>query len=107
MKGKILLLVDDMVSTGGTLVSAARTAKEAGAEKIFAAVTHAVLAGEAVRKIKESPIDRLYITDTIPLDGKDREMGKAEVISMGPLLGEAIRRIHSNESISWLFRNKP
>ncbi len=107
VKGKILLLVDDMVSTGGTLVSAARTAKEAGAEKIFAAVTHGVLAGDAVRKIRESPIDRLYITDTIPLDGKDKELGKAEVISMGPLLGEAIRRIHSNESISWLFRNKP
>lgn len=107
VKGKTLILIDDMISTGGTLANAAKSLQEAGAVKIIAAATHAVFAGNAIEKINASPIDKLLITDTIPVADKCRLLKNAEILSVAPLLGEAIRRIHSNESVSWLFRNTP
>ena len=105
--GKCVLLVDDMISTGGTLVTAAKILKEAGADRIFAIVTHAVFAGEAVEKVNKAPLDRIFVTDTIPLGEKAKRIKNLKVISVSQFLGEAIRRIHSNESVSWLFRNNP
>ena len=105
VKDKTVLIVDDMVSTGGTLVKAAEAIEKAGAKRIFCACTHAVFAGQAVEKIKNSVIEKMYVTDTIPLGDKISELPNVEVISVAPLLAEAIRRIHRNESVSWLFRN--
>ncbi|GAB4155072.1 MAG: ribose-phosphate pyrophosphokinase [Planctomycetota bacterium] len=105
VKGKTVLLVDDMISTGGTLVNAARALKDAGATQVLCAVSHAVLAGNAVEKLSKAEIDKLYVTDTIPLGKKRDLLPKVEVVSVAPLLAEAVRRIHLNESVSWLFRN--
>ncbi len=105
VKGKTVLLVDDMISTGGTMVGAAAALKNAGAERVFAAASHPVLAGSAISKLAASEIDRIYVTDTIPLTAEASALSKIEVVSVAPLLGEAIRRIHLNESVSWLFRN--
>ncbi|MDZ7816200.1 MAG: ribose-phosphate diphosphokinase [Planctomycetota bacterium] len=106
VKDKSVLLVDDMVATGGTLVKAAEAMKNNGATEVICALTHPVLAGDAVSKIKNSMIDKLYVTDTIPLGDKKKQLdGMVEVVTVAPLLAEAIRRIHRNESVSWLFRN--
>jgi ribose-phosphate pyrophosphokinase len=105
VKGKTVLLVDDMISTGGTTVNAARALKNAGAVKVYGAISHAVFAGSAVEKLRNSEIDKLYVTDTIPLGERRELLPNVEVVSVAPLLAEAIRRIHLNESVSWLFRN--
>jgi ribose-phosphate pyrophosphokinase len=102
VKGKNVILVDDMIATGSSLVEAARAIKKAGANKIFAAITHGVLSGNAVEKVNKSNIDSLMITDSIPLeDGKKSK--KIKVVSTAGLFAEAINRIHFEKSISVLF----
>jgi ribose-phosphate pyrophosphokinase len=101
--GRDVVLLDDMVDTAGTLVKAAVALQGAGAKNIYASCTHAVLSGESVRKVNESPIQKLYITDTIPADGKIEQCRKLQVESVAPLLGEAISRIHREVSVSELF----
>jgi ribose-phosphate pyrophosphokinase len=103
VKGKICMLVDDMVDTAGTLTNAARALMEAGASKVAACCTHGVLSGPAINRINDSPIDELIITDTIPLTGAAAENGKFKVITVAPILAEAIRRIYTNDSVSALF----
>ncbi|MFA4986540.1 MAG: ribose-phosphate pyrophosphokinase [Candidatus Brocadiia bacterium] len=105
VEGKTVLLVDDMITTGGTLCMAATALKSAGAKEIICAATHPVLVGSCIEKINASAIDRVYVTDTIQLGAKAALLPKCEVVSVAPLLGESIRRIHSNESVSWLFKN--
>ena len=100
VKGKDVLLVDDIVATAGSLVEAARALRNVGAKKIYAFVTHGVLSGPAMERLRKSFISKLIITDSIPLKKKNR---KIEVVSLAELLGEAIRRIHHNESVSSLF----
>lgn len=100
--GRTCLVVDDMISTGGTLVRGVETLMEMGAKKVYAAATHAVLAGEAVRLIEESPITELVITDTVPIPTEARG-GKFTTLSVAPLLGETIRRNYFNLSVSKLF----
>ena len=100
--GRIALMFDDMISTAGSICGAAKVVKEAGATEIYVAATHAVLCGPAVERIREAPIDRLVVTDTIGL-GEDELLDKTTVLSVAPLLGEAIKRIHRNESVSRLF----
>lgn len=104
VEGKTVLMFDDMISTGGTICEAAKIVLEHGARDVFAAATHGVLSGRAVERIAESPISRLVITDTIPVDDRLRPLAdKLHVLSVGELVGEAIYRIHNNLSLSELF----
>lgn len=104
VRGKTVLMFDDMISTGGTICEAAKLVLQQGAVKVIAAATHGVLCGAAVEKISASPISSLVITDTIPADGRLDGLGdKLKVLSVGGLLGEAIHRIHNNLSLSALF----
>ncbi|MCF7808158.1 MAG: ribose-phosphate pyrophosphokinase [Candidatus Marinimicrobia bacterium] len=99
---KNVLIMDDMVDTAGTLVAAAHKAKEMGALSVNAAVTHGVLSGPAIDRIKDSKIDRMLITDTIHIP-EDKWMDKMMHVSVASVFGEAIKRIHDEESISILF----
>ena len=101
--GKEALVFDDMVDTAGTLIRGADALMDAGAEKVFACCTHAVMSGQAAERINNSVIERLYVTDTIPTADKVKECSKLQVISVAPLLGEAISRIHREVSVSELF----
>ncbi len=102
VEGRNVIMVDDMVSTGSSLVQAAKALKKAGAKKIFAAITHGVLCANAVAKIDNSCIDTLAITDSIPLP-RGKKSKKIKVVSVDALFAEAIRRIHFEQSISVLF----
>ena len=102
VEGKIALMFDDMISTAGSICGAARVVKEAGARQVFVAATHGVLCGPAIELLTAAPIERLVLTDTLPLP-PDKASPKIEVLSVAPLLGEAIKRIHRNESVSRLF----
>lgn len=101
--GKDAILLDDMVDTAGTLCKAATALDRAGARNIYACCTHAVLSGSAVKKINESHIKKLYVTDTIPTEEKCASCPKLQMESVAPLLGEAISRIHREVSVSELF----
>ena len=103
IKGKTCIVVDDMISTGGTLVKGVETLIEHGAKKVYTAATHAIFAENAVQIIKDSPIEELIVTDTIPISEEAKSMGKLKVLSLAPLLGETIRRTHFNLSVSELF----
>jgi ribose-phosphate pyrophosphokinase len=103
IKGKIALMFDDMISTAGSITGAARLVHEAGAREIYVAATHAVLSGEAVARLRDAPIKQVVLTDTIPLT-PEQTIEKFKVLSVAPLLGEAIKRIHHDESISEIFQ---
>ncbi|HYJ13114.1 MAG TPA: ribose-phosphate pyrophosphokinase [Thermomicrobiales bacterium] len=99
--GKVAVIVDDMVSTGGTLVHAARMLVERGAKEVHVAATHGIFAGDAIEQIDASHIDRIFITDTIPMS--PAALGRVEVVSIAPLVAEAIMRTHKGLSVSALF----
>ncbi|HEV2074065.1 MAG TPA: ribose-phosphate pyrophosphokinase [Thermomicrobiales bacterium] len=99
--GKIAVIVDDMISTGGTLVQAAKLLKERGAAKIHVCATHGVFADDAIQMIDASSIDEIIVTDTIPLP--EHGKGPVKVVSVAPLLAEAIMRTHKGLSVSALF----
>ena len=103
VKGKTAIILDDMVDTGGTLVQAAQALIQHGATRVDACCTHPVLSGDATKRIKESPIESLVVTNTIPLGQKSSECSKIEVISVAEILGEAIKRVHFSKSVSSLF----
>ena len=100
--GRIAIIIDDMISTGETLVLAAELLKERGAGQIYAAATHGIFAGNALSLIGASAIGRVFITDSIPLPPVERHE-LIEVVSIAPLLAEAIMRIHKDMSVSALF----
>ncbi len=102
VKGQNVIMVDDIVATAGSLAEAARALKKHGAKDIYAAITHAVLCGPAIERIKKSEIKKLVVTDTITVD-KTKQLDKIVQLSVAPLLSEAIRRIHNEESVSALF----
>ncbi len=102
VEGRVALIFDDMISTASSICGAAQLVHEAGAKKIYVAATHAVLCGPAVRRLQEAPIDEVVLTDTIPLR-QDQKLAKMKVLSVAQLLGEAIKRIHRDESVSALF----
>ncbi len=102
VEGRNAVLVDDLIATGGSLLEAANALKKAGVKKIYAAIVHGVLSGNAMENIEKSILEELIITDTIPLADHKRHP-KLKVLSVAPLLAEAIKRIHKEESISCLF----
>ena len=102
VEGKNVIMVDDMISTGSSLVEAAKALKRHKAKKIYAAITHGILCSNAVEKIENSEIDLLVITDSVPLSDKKKSK-KIKVISVGSLFAEAIKRIRFEKSISVLF----
>jgi len=101
--GHDVLLLDDMIDTGGTIVQAAHALKERGALKVYGACSHPVLSGPAIDRLIDSPFDELITTDTIPLNGKDERYTKFTVLSVADLLGKAVARVHTEESVSSLF----
>ena len=104
VEGKICLMFDDMISTAGSICGAARLVHEAGAKEIHLAATHGVLCDPAIENLRKAPIDSLVITNTIPLPIEKR-LDSIQVLTVAPLLAEAIRRIHSNKSISQMFNS--
>lgn len=107
IKGKVCLLVDDLVATGSSLVEAAAILKQNGAKAIYAAVTHPVLSGPACERVAGSCIQEFMVTDTIQLSENARRLEKVTVLSVAQLFGEAIKRIHEEQSISTLFDDLP
>ncbi len=103
VKGLNAVIIDDMVDTAGTITEAAGALMDKGAKSVAAYATHGVLSGPAIERIQASPIDRLVITDTIPLAEAARGCEKIEVLSTAGLLAKALRRIHLGESVSLLF----
>ena len=102
VRGKNIVLVDDLVATASSICEASKALKKAGALKIYVTVSHAILSGPALERVKSAPIEEFIISDSIPLppEKKDKVF---TVLSAAPLLGEAIRRIHNEASVSSLF----
>ncbi|QJA06746.1 ribose-phosphate pyrophosphokinase [Thermosulfurimonas marina] len=103
VKGKVAIILDDMVDTAGTMCKAAEAIKERGAKEVHGMATHPVLSGPAVERIEKSALKSLVVTDTIPLREEAKKVKKIKVLSVAKLLGEAIRRIHADDSVSSLF----
>jgi len=101
VKNKTALLLDDMIDTGGSIVKAAEVLLQKGAKSVYAACSHAVFSGNALEKIEKSPLKEIIITNSI--FQKNRKSKKLKILSIAPILGEAISRIHENESVSSLF----
>ncbi len=102
VEGRVALIFDDMISTAGSICGAAEVMHKHGAKQVFLAATHGLLVGGAVEKLQNAPIDGLILTDTIPIS-EEKQIPKLTTLSVAPLLGEAIKRIHRNESVSRLF----
>ena len=103
VKGKVAILLDDMIDTGGSMVQAAEALIRDGADKVYGCCTHAILSGSAVERLNKSPLHKLVVANTIPLNSKVAALERVEVLDVSPILGEAIRRIHNEESVSSLF----
>jgi ribose-phosphate pyrophosphokinase len=101
---KTVLMVDDMISTAGTISSAAKLCKEKGAGQVLVGATHPVLCGPAVQRLQGAPIDEIVVTDTVPVAQETIDaLGNLKILSVSALIGETIHRIHNNESVSSLF----
>jgi len=103
VEGRDAVVIDDMIDTAGTLVQAVGAIQREGARRIVACGIHAVLSGPAIDRIKAAPIEEVIVTNSIPLSDAKRAAGRVTVLTVAPLLGEAIRRIHDEESVSTLF----
>jgi len=102
--GKICLIVDDLISTGGSITDAARVVRENGASEVYLLATHGVLCGPAIERLDAAPAEVVFLSDSIPL-AQDKRPRKAQVVSLAPMLAKAIDSIHRSESISRLFDN--
>jgi len=102
IEGKIAVIFDDMISTGSSICGAAQMVADAGARAIYLAATHGIFCGPAIERLAKAPAKQIVITDTIPLT-PERRLPTMKVLSVAPLLGEAVKRIHRNESVSTLF----
>jgi len=103
VSGRTCIIQDDIIDTAGTITKAAAALKANGAEKIFACAVHGVLSGPAIERIERSPVDQLIVTNTIPLTGDKAKCEKIKVLSVARLLGQAIKSIHEETSVSSLF----
>ncbi|THH01822.1 hypothetical protein EW026_g973 [Hermanssonia centrifuga] len=107
VRDKVAILVDDMADTCGTLCLAASHLSEAGASRVFGLVTHGILSGNALKAVSESTLEKLVVTNTLPQSQNVAECSKIEVIDIGTVLAEVIRRSHNGESVSKLFNEVP
>ncbi len=105
VSGRDCVIVDDMIDTGGTLCKAAEALKEHGAKRVFAYATHPVFSGNAVENLKNSVIDEVVVTDSVPLSDEMKAMGKVRQLTLGDMLAEALRRVSNEESISAMFEH--
>jgi len=96
-------MCDDIIATAGTVCSAAELVKQRGCKKILVGATHGVFAGPALDRLAAAPIDEVVVTDTIPLTDEAKKISRIKVLSAAAMLGEAIKRIHRDESVSSLF----
>jgi ribose-phosphate pyrophosphokinase len=103
VRGRVCVLADDIIDTAGTIQKAAQALKDNGASRVLASAVHGVLSGPAMRRIEAAPIDKLIITNTIPLDAAKAACDKIVVLSVARLLAQAIRSIHEETSVSKLF----
>jgi len=103
VKGRDAIVIDDIIDTAGTLLQAVTAVEREGARRILACGVHAVLSGPAIERIKTSPIEEVVVTNSIPVTDDKRSASRITVLTVAPLLGEAIRRIHDEESVSTLF----
>jgi ribose-phosphate pyrophosphokinase len=103
IRGRTCIIQDDIIDTAGTIVKAAQALTEAGAERVIACAVHGVLSGPAIERIEAAPLERLIVTNTIPLDGERARCQKITCLSVARLLGQAIRSIHEETSVSSLF----
>jgi ribose-phosphate pyrophosphokinase len=103
VEGRTCILQDDLIDTAGTIQKAASALKQAGAERVLACAVHGVLSGPAIERIEKSPVDQLIVTNSIPLRGEAQQCKKIVVLSVARLLGQAIRNIHEETSVSSLF----
>ncbi len=104
VKDQTCIIVDDIIDSGGTIVNAAKALRDRGAKEVYVYITHGVLSGDAVKKIKNSMIKNLVITDTIDNSGKIKNVKNIEILSISSLMGEAIKRISNSTSVSDLFK---
>ena len=104
VKNQTCIMVDDIIDSGGTIINAAKALKARGAKEVYVYITHGVLSGDAVKKIKNSVIKNLVITDTIYNSEKTKNVKNIEVLSISSLMGEAIKRISNSTSVSDLFK---
>ncbi len=105
IEGKHAIMVDDIIDTAGSMTKAAQALKDFGAKSVYACCTHAVLSGPAIERIQNSVIEKLVVTDTIPLT-EEKRIDKIDVVSVAPMFAKAITRIYNNESISSLFNQQ-
>jgi ribose-phosphate pyrophosphokinase len=105
VRGRNILMCDDIIATAGTVCGAAALVKERGAEKVYIGATHGVFAPQALDRLAKAPIDSVIVTDTIPQNKTSKKISNIKVLSVASMLGEAIKRIHRNESVSNLFNN--
>jgi len=103
IRGRTCVIADDIIDTAGTMQKAAQALKDSGAERVLACAVHGVLSGPAIERIEKSPLDKLIVTNTIPLEDKRERCDKLEELSVARLLGQAIRSIHEETSVSSLF----
>ena len=105
VSGRNILMCDDIISTAGTVCSAAALIKEREAKKLYVGATHGIFAAQALDRLAQAPIDQVVVTDTIPQNKTSKKISNIKVLSVAAMLGEAIKRIHRNESVSNLFNN--
>ena len=105
VRDRNILMCDDIIATAGTVCSAAALVKQRGANKVYVGATHGVFAPQALDRLAKAPIDRVVVTDTIPQNKTSKKISNIKVLSVAAMLGEAIKRIHRNESVSNLFNN--
>lgn len=103
VRDKTAIILDDMIDTAGTLTQAVDSLIKNGAKRVFAVATHPVFSGAAISRILESPLEKVWVTDTVPLKEAAQNCGKIQVVSVASVVAEAIKRIHGNDSVSSLF----
>jgi len=106
VRDKVCIMVDDIADTSITITRAAKVLVENGAKKVYAIITHAIMSGDAIKRIQQSSIDQVIVSDSIPQDEHLAQCSKIKVFEIAPIFAEAIRRVHNGESVSALFNDK-